>query len=100
MIDCKIQVFEDEGLLHIIIANWIDHDDKEEILQIIDRQKNIDDIKSLERVTKEEHSGILKINNIVTNILHAPGNSYVNNIDDDCFTAAITLNIKKLQHGA
>ncbi len=100
VIDCKIQVFEEEGLLHIIIANWIDHDDKEEILQIIDRQKNIDDIKSLERVTKEEHSGILKINNIVTNILHAPGNSYVNNIDDDCFTAAITLNIKKLQHGA
>ena len=99
VVDCKIQVDEDEELLHIIISNWIAPEDKDDIQQAISKHKNIDDIKYSERVTKEEHSGILKISNIVTNILRARGNNYANSVDENSFTARITLNKNKLQHG-
>lgn len=98
IVDCEIHVVEEDELLHIVISNWIDQDDKEEIQQAISRHKNIDDINYSERVTKEEHSGILKISNIVTNILREKGNNYANSVDDNSFTARITLNKNKLRH--
>ena len=98
IVDCEIHVIEEDELLHIVISNWIDQEDKVEIQQAISRHKNIDDIKYSDRVTKEEHSGILKISNIVTNILRAKGNNYANSVDDNSFTARITLNKNKLRH--
>lgn len=98
-IDCKIQVYEEGELLNIIISNWIDPSDKDIIQQKVEKYKNVDDLGSLERVAKEENTGILKIYNVVANILHSTGNSYVNQVKDDCFSATITLNKKCLLYG-
>lgn len=100
IVDCNIKVYEEEELLNIIISNWIDSDDKEMIQQKMEKYKNIDDLGSLERVAKEENTGILKIYNVVANILHCTGNSYVNQVKEDCFCATITLNKKCLLYGS
>lgn len=100
IVDCNIKVYEEEDLLNIIISNWIDSDDKEMIQQKMEKYKNIDDLGSLERVAKEENTGILKIYNVVANILHCTGNSYVNQVKEDCFCATITLNKKCLLYGS
>ena len=99
-IDCKIRVFEEGNMINITISNWIDAEDKEGILQKIEKHKNTGDGYSLERVAKEENTGILKIYNIVTNILHSVGNSYTNQVNEDSFCATITLNKKCLMNGS
>ena len=76
-----------------------DADDKECIQQKVEKHKNIGDGNSLERVAKEENTGILKIYNIVANILHSVGNSYTNQVNEDSFCATITLNKKCLMYG-
>lgn len=100
MVDCKISVFEDGNLVNITISNWIDADDRENILQKIEKHKNIGEGNSLERVAKEENTGILKIYNIVANILHSVGNSYTNQVNEDSFCATIILNKKYLMYGS
>lgn len=98
-VNCKIHVFEEGDLVNITISNWIDADDKECIQQKVEKHKNIGDGNSLERVAKEENTGILKIYNIVANILHSVGNSYTNQVNEDSFCATITLNKKCLMYG-
>ena len=99
-IDCKIRVFEEGDMINITISNWIDAEDKDSIMQKIEKHKNTGDGYSLERVAKEENTGILKIYNIVTNILHSVGNSYTNQVNEDSFCATITLNKKCLMNGS
>ena len=73
---------------------------KELVIKITDAHKNIGEANSLERVAKEENTGILKIYNIVANILHSVGNSYTNQVNEDSFCATIILNKKYLMYGS
>lgn len=91
-IECKIKINEDAHLLTIIVSNWIDDSDYNKILdKIKESEARANELITMGLVSREGHSGILKIKNLVTNVVQGIGNKYINKVEKNLFTAEIML---------
>ena len=94
---CRVDVKEIDDYLYIKVSNKLQEKDINNVQTIIDNIKNQEQKLLMAGMgRKEKSSGIIKVSNIVTNLL--PGkNRYENSIEDSNFTASIIISIKSIK---
>lgn len=94
---CRVEVKEIDDYLYIKVSNKLQEKDINNVQTIIDNIKNQEQKLLMAGMgRKEKSSGIIKVSNIVTNLL--PGkNRYENSIEDSNFTASIIISIKSIK---
>ena len=94
---CVITLIDDGEWLNIKVSNDIDAEDINKVKDDTVINKDETDAKlSSGKSRGEGHSGIVKIYNIVHNVLRYPGNSYSYEIQNKTLTADIKINISNL----
>lgn len=93
----EIKIKEDGDILVIVVSNWIDANDAETIRRKVAESEAIfSELRTNGQVRKEGHSGILKLKNLVSNVLPGTNNQYTNKIDNNLYTVEVILNKRKL----
>ena len=94
---CRISLVEDGEWLTIKVSNDIDAEDITNVKgDTVINKDEIDAKLSSGKSRGEGHSGIVKIYNIIYNVLRHPGNSYSYEILNGTLTADIKINISNL----
>lgn len=94
---CRITLVEDGEWLNIKVSNDIDAEDLNKVKSdTVINKDEIDAKLSSGKSRGEGHSGIVKIYNIIHNVLRHSGNSYSYEILNGSLTANITINISNL----
>ena len=94
---CRITLIDDGEWLNIKVSNDIETDDIIKVKEdTVINKDEIDAKLSSGKSRGEGHSGIVKIYNIVHNVLRHPGNSYNYEMLDGTLTADIKINISNL----
>jgi hypothetical protein len=94
---CVITLIDDGEWLNIKVSNDIDAEDINKVKDdTVINKDEIDAKLSSGKSRGEGHSGIVKIYNIVHNVLRYPGNSYSYEIQNKTLTADIKINISNL----